>query len=128
LGRIPTVEEILYMTAQAEGYAQQGQTYNGTGTFEGNFIEGLARNYYEPYEACLTGSWTCSDSKLYKFLSGYQPWWGGNFTPTQRASHLAGQLNNNSYRTSLEKSIGGILNIRRAESQGWTDGYVSGEP
>ncbi|GAB4580823.1 MAG: hypothetical protein Fur0022_35660 [Anaerolineales bacterium] len=128
LGRIPSPEEILYMTAQAEGYGAKGEDYHGSGTFEVNFIEGLARSYWEPYEACESGSSTCSTSKLYKFLSGYQPWWDSSKSPAERADYLLEYMNRDSYRKDLESQVDRILDEEYAGSQGWTHGMVGNQP
>lgn len=65
---------VVYMTAQAEGY-----TYVDGTSLEGDFVEALARNYWEPYDACSDGgTGVCSSSKLYMFMSGYQVWFGGH--------------------------------------------------
>jgi len=129
LGRIPTVEEVLYMTAQAEGYSNKGSTYHGSGTFEGNFVEALARNYYQPYAACARGSSTCIESKLYKFMSGYQVWFDRSRTAVARAVYLIENgLNNDAYRTDLNSDITGILNSDTATSNMWTEGMVGNQP
>jgi RHS repeat-associated protein len=129
LGRIPTVEEILYMTAQTEGYSNKGAEYHGSGTYAGNFVEGLARNYYQPYKACNIGSWTCTESKLYKFMSGYQPWIDKNKSPYKRATDLIDKgLNNDNYGTDLNTSVAQITNIAYARTQHWTDGIFGDQP
>ncbi len=129
LGRIPTVDEILYMTAQTEGYINKDSEYHGSGTYENNFVAGLARNYYQPYRACERGSWTCTESKLYKFMSGYQVWFGGSQTPYQRAIHLKYDgVYNDTYRADLEVVTSNITNIKYATFQGWLSGMWNGKP
>jgi hypothetical protein len=125
---IPSAEEIIYMTAQAEGYSQKGNEYYGSGTYENNFIEAIARNYYQPYRACEIGSYTCTTSKLYKFMSGYQVWFDGTKSQTSRASNLIKQgVNNNSYRGDLEQQVENILDPRIASQEGWTQGIGLGD-
>jgi hypothetical protein len=129
LGRIPTEKEVLYMTAQAEGYSNKDSTYNGSGTFEGNFVEALARNYYQPIAACARGSWTCTESKLYKFLSGYQVWYDRSITAVERAVYLIDNgLNNEAYRGGLNSGIDIILNPDMATQKGWDQGMVGDQP
>jgi hypothetical protein len=121
-------KDILCMTAQAEGYGAKEAEYHGAGTYLGNFVEGLARNYWEPYEACQSGSQTCSNSKLYQFLSGYQPWWDGSKSPAERATYLAGYLGADTYRTELEADVRDIVDYRTAEKKGWTTGKIGNRP
>ncbi len=129
LGREPTISEVVYITAQTEGYSNKNNEYHGSGTFTNNFNEGLARNYYQPYAACLRGSPTCTESKLYKFMSAYQGWFDRSLTPYKRATYLiTNGLNNNSYRSDLNNDVSLILNKAYAESKHWTDGLVSNVP
>ncbi len=129
LGRIPSVDEILYMTAQTEGYSNKDRAYHGSGTYSGNFTEALARNYYQPEMACIRESSTCTGSKLYKFMSGYQVWFGGSQTPYQRATNLISSgLNNDTYRSDLEADIANILDPVYAQLSGWDQGLVPNVP
>ncbi len=125
---LPSIDEILYMTAQAEGYGNKNMPYNGSGNFEDNFIEGLARNYYQPSMACERGAYTCSQSKLYKFMSGYQPWFSSRQSPAERADYLIKSNKNNSFRNNLENDVHHILNEKYASAHGWTNGMMAGEP
>jgi len=100
-----------------------------SGTFDDNFQEGLARNYWEPYEACTeNGTGTCHSSKDYQFMAGYQGWFRGDHTPTQRAEDLLGSLANDSYREDLENDIGDILDNTTAKIEGWIDGKMGNRP
>jgi len=126
---VPSIEQILYMTAQTEGYSNKESTYYGSGTFEGSFLEGLARNYYQPYEACNRGSPTCTESKLYKFMSGYQPWFDSYKSVNERATYLRySGMNNDTFRSDLELATSNITNPDYARFQGWMTGMWKGEP
>jgi hypothetical protein len=118
---VPPDKQILYMTAQAEGYSTSG-------VYQDAFVEGLARNFYQPYQSCINGSPTCTTNKLYKFLSGYQPWWDGSKSSTDRASDLLGQLANDSSKTDLEADIKDILNYDTASDRGWNLGKIPNRP
>lgn len=69
LGYAPSEKQILAMTASAEYFDYRN--YNG-GAVGSVGQEGLARNYYN---ACSNDG--CSGDELYKFMSGFSPWFGG---------------------------------------------------
>ena len=122
LGYVPTIGEILYMTAFAEYSSRTDR--RGVREFG---QEGLARNYYEQCD--IDG---CQGNELYNFLSAYEPWsdWKGvennKRTPSQRADHLAAGLDNNV--SWLWDDVSEILDIATAKKLGWTKGKWTGEP
>jgi len=125
LGRPPTLEETLYMTAATEYLSRTD--HRGVREFG---QEGIARNYYEQ-----CGSNGCQGDELYNFLSAYEPWsdWKGaennKKTPAQRADRLVGMLDKKvSWLWDDVSQDKGILNLDVAESNRWTDGKWTGEP
>lgn len=124
LGRIPSIEEVLYMTADTEytAYADdRGVRELGR--------EGIARSFYEE---CDTDG--CQGDELYKFLAGYQPWIGyagqpsnEPTTPTSRAQKLVTALGSN--KDWLWLDVRQITDIEGyAEPLGWTKGLWTGRP
>jgi len=125
LHRIPSLKEILYMTADTEYTLYAG--YKGVREFG---QEGLARNYYEQcFSDSLEG---CQGDELYNFLSAYQPWsdWKGTDnnkkTPGERAQTLQNTLNQN--KTWLWDDVLPILNPVSDEEKSWMDGKWDGQP
>jgi RHS repeat-associated protein len=132
LGHVPTIEEILYMTAGAEYWSyvdfpytpqKPGVTPRSVGR------EGLARNYYE---ACGTNG--CYGSELYWFMTGYQPWFGlpgkVDGSPAARADHLIAQLNSDFAGTGDEswEDVRLITNREYASGKRWTEGAKGDRP
>jgi RHS repeat-associated protein len=122
LGRPPSLEEIIYMTAATEYLSRTDQ--DGVREFG---QEGLARNYYEQ---CNSDG--CQGDELYNFLSAYEPWsdWKGvdrnKKTPVERAGHLVQFLDKNI--SWLWDDVSQILDISTAKRLGWTNGKWTGEP
>jgi len=126
LHRIPSMAEVLYMTAATEYFAYVDfPYYNNNG-----YVEPRHRGYIDPtprtigqealarslYTACRDNAAQCSGMPLYKFLAGYQPWIGyageDHGDPIRRASELIeGGLNNNLASTGhfLRDDVGAIL-------------------
>jgi RHS repeat-associated protein len=127
LGYVPSMSEILYMTAGTEYYSYIGYKIGVRATGQ----EGLARNYYE---ACDRNG--CSGSELYAFLSGFQPWFGKpsvreKESASTRAAYLIDMgLGNEFYETGDElwNDVNQILNQVYADRQGWTNGAEADEP
>jgi RHS repeat-associated protein len=131
LGRLPTLSELLYMTAATEywSYVDYDRIPAGQPSVRAAGREGLARSYYASCRAS-----NCSGSNLYRFLSGYEPWSGqvakGDGDPVARAAKLATAGKDNFYGTGAElrKDVGLILNQREARSRGWTAGRSDNAP
>jgi hypothetical protein len=128
LGRVPTLEEILYITAQAE-YGPY-ITYEGADTMGGVGLEalgqeGLARNFYE---ACGYEDPYCTGSQLYRFMSGYEPWFGNTETSAERTAKLLNQLTRTDNRDALLADVQQILSYKTAFDSRWTEGSMPGEP
>ena len=127
LGRIPTMDEILYMTAATE-YTAYIDMKSGV---EEDGAEGLARNYY--YWCGTNG---CQGDELYNFMSGYEPWMDRSGiennvkTPTQRAMHLIAALegpNKEWLWGDVENKILDENKMHYAQGQGWTLGKMGDE-
>jgi RHS repeat-associated protein len=126
LGRVPTMDEILYMTAGTEYFILNG--YSGVRVVG---QEGLARNYYA---AC--GMDGCTGNELYAFMSGYQPWFGDpgvmhDGSARARANHLINNGLRNNFGGSgddLRSDVGQITNLSHAIGQRWTYGSEPNEP
>ena len=124
LGHVPTMEEILYMTASAE-YAPRADDL-GVRAFG---REGLARNYYSQ-----CGQDGCQGDELYNFLSGYEPWSdrsgvvNNKESPAKRAADLMGTLNSSDKPWLWDDVNNKILNRDFASSQGWTYGKIPDKP
>jgi len=128
LGYVPSMSEILYMTAGTEYYS-----YNGYSGVRATGQEGLARNYYE---ACGTDG--CNGNELYKFFAGFQPWYGrpyvmGDGSASARAAYLINNgLRNDFFGTgdALWSDVGQILDLDYASNSSrlWTEGAMSGRP
>jgi hypothetical protein len=129
LERVPTENEILYMTAGTEYYSYIG--YHKDVRAVGQ--EGLARNYYE---AC--GVDGCQGSELYRFLAGFQPWYGkpyemGDGSASARAAHMVDDGLYNDFAgtgAGLRNDVGNVLNTEYAghRSRRWTDGKYPNRP
>jgi hypothetical protein len=134
LGRLPSAEEILYMTAGAEywGYVDSSTTpTNPALRIREVGQEGLARNYYEACGADAGSS--CSPNGLYRFTRGYQPWSGiverGDGSALGRASHLITTLNSDFFGTGdrLWSDVDDMVGPR-AQERGWTGGMWADRP
>ena len=122
LGRIPSMEEVLYMTADTEYTA-----YSGTEDFG---QEGLARTYYS---VCYVKDYVngCQDDEFYNFLAGYEPWSDRKLdnnkkTPTERAQHLIKALGSN--KDWLWTDVRQITDFNYANPLGWTQGKIGNQP
>ncbi len=120
LGRVPTMDEIIYMTAYAE-YAAYSDTPGVTAFGR----EGLARNYY-----LQCGKDGCQGDELYLFLGAYEPWGdragvnNNKKTPVQRSGRLVSLLGTNAdwlWADVNEK----IMNKGFADSQGWMSDKIA---
>lgn len=124
LGDVPSVEEILYMTANAKYGVITG--YEGVREFG---QEGLARNYYEWCTDLVKG---CQGDQLYNFLSAYQPWGDKKGvennveTPAQRAQDLISTFR--SGESELWGDVSLIVDVEEAVKLKWTDGKWDQEP
>jgi RHS repeat-associated protein len=127
IGRVPTMEEILYMTAGVEYFS-----YAGYSNVRAIGQEGLARNYYA---AC--GMDGCTGNELYAFMSGYQPWFGDpgviyDGSAWVRASHLINNGLRNNFGGSGKKlwaDVGQITDSNGyARNQRWISGRKENEP
>lgn len=126
LGRIPSIEEVLYMTAGTE-YA----AYSDNQAVANFGQEGLARTYYSVcyIKDGITG---CQGDELYQFLSGYEPWSdrigteNNKKTPQERGEHLIHALNVG--REWLWVDVNEINDFRFADAKGWTDGRIPDKP
>jgi hypothetical protein len=123
MGRVPTMDEILMMTAGTEYY-----DYAGNRSVRSVGKEGLARNYYN---AC--GMDGCQGSELYNFVSGFQPWYGkpyvkGDGSAAARAGHLMSKGLNHKLEADLSNDTAQILDIKDATKLGWTSGKMPNEP
>lgn len=125
MGHIPTLENLLYMTADTEYASLVG--YPGIRKWG---QEGLARNYYE---ACFSDSISgCQGDQIYKFLSGYEPWSDrldrehNKKTPIERAHYLIDTLGYN--KDWLKQDVNQILDYNGAKKLNWTDGKYINEP
>lgn len=125
LGRPPTMEELLYMTISAE-YWIYTQSEIGQ--------EAVARNYYH-----FCGKDGCSQEELFRFLSGYQPWFGRNARTDSRENinELAEKMYNlmvNKFNydhadgPGLKVQAKNILNQNYAAGKGWTSGIRDNRP
>lgn len=125
LGREPTMEEILFMTIVAEYWLF-------TQSDEGQ--EAVARSYYH---FCKTDG--CTKDELFKFLSGYQPWFAGNgrTDDDEKIIGFAEKMYNlmvNKFNydhangSKLERKISEILNREFATSKGWHTGKRANRP
>ncbi len=121
LNRVPSVEEVLYMTADTE-YSVPAAHDDAVRTYG---QEGLARSFYSK---CKTDG--CQSDELYQFLSGYQPWIGNAgqppdepTTPESRAQALATALGSN--KDWLWADMSEITNIKGvARQKGWIKGLL----
>jgi RHS repeat-associated protein len=128
LGYVPSMSEILYMTAGTEYYS-----YNGYSGVRATGQEGLARNYYE---AC--GVDGCSGNELYRFIAGFQPWYGkpyekGDGSASARSAHLINKGLHNDFAGTggdLWTDIEYILDLKYAGAPGrlWTEGKNGDRP
>lgn len=123
LGRTPTPAELLYMTAQAE-YATYIYYGDATNMADGVGLralgkEALARNWYEA---------ASTDDPIYRFLSGFEPWFKGTQSPSERAQILAQRLDRDTNRAELESDIAEILDPETAEREGWDQGKMGDRP
>lgn len=119
LGREPTMSELLQMTMWAEYFvftsSERGQ-------------EGIARSLYQ-----FCDMDDCTQEELFRFLSGYQVWFGRN-TKTDDAEKIFGLAEkmynlmvnefNFTYANGkkLHKQIGEILDKDYATTRGWHTG------
>jgi hypothetical protein len=127
LGRDPTIEEILYMTIWSEYWLiQKGNEHQLIGQ------EAIARSYYQ-----FCGTNGCTQDELFKFLSGYQPWFGHPGVVDENLDSLAAKLYKmltNEYNFNLSgeevySQIDDILNVDEvARPLGWTDGKWDNKP
>jgi hypothetical protein len=123
MDRVPTEQEILMMTAGTEYY---NQAERGDVRTVGK--EGLARNYYQ---ACKMDG--CQGNELYKFMEGFQPWYGnpslsGDGSAEARAGKLLNRGLYNIMDKDLRKDTAQIADKGYASGQGWTQGKLSNRP
>jgi hypothetical protein len=90
--------------------------------------EGLARNFYE---FCDTDG--CSGGEMYKFFSGFQPWYGrpyvkGDGSSSARAGHLINRGLHNRRGEQLNNHADDILNSSTATYNGWIFRKEPNEP
>jgi RHS repeat-associated protein len=120
LGRKPSDQEILYMTAATEYWA-----YTDTEGVADIGQEALARNYF-----ARCGRDGCQGSERYRFLAGYEVWTGhakiidGN-SSTCATNLLSGW--NGGKNTVLTSHIETIINMQNTNHP-WTFGYDDNRP
>jgi len=123
MGSVPSLNAILMMTAGTEYF-----DYSGNKDVRAVGQEGLARNYYS---ACGTDG--CQGNELYKFMSGFQPWYGspyvkGDGSAAARAGHLMVKGLGHTLASDMKKDVAQIVDSGFAESQRWTNGKYPNEP
>jgi RHS repeat-associated protein len=132
LMRLPTESEIITMTIGSEYWSYVDHPYKGASTPRLVGREAVARQYYT-----ICGTDGCSQSEMYRFMSGYQQWMGApgkiDGSPSERAHYMLGLLNNDFSGTNkyLLYDVGLILNHDKdsyAMYYGWTDGWQEDKP
>lgn len=128
MGREPTPEEIIAMTALTEVYSMIADNGNMLRILQ----EAIARAYYH---FCDTDG--CTRQELYKFLSGYQVWFGRNGRTDKTTVPLAMKMYNLMVNKELYELSNGeymyglidqILDLEYARTQGWTSGLHNNRP
>lgn len=127
LGREPTMEELMYMTISSEYWLllkKHGQTLVGQ--------EAVARSYYQ-----FCGMNECTKEELFKFLSGYQVWFGRSGKTDENVFRLAENMYNmlvnrynyiNGNGPKLRSQIAEILDVEFAQTKGWHVGVRNDRP
>jgi hypothetical protein len=133
LWRLPTIEEILYISIGSEYWAYVDMEYEGASNPRSVGREAVARQYYQ-----FCGTDGCTPSETYMFMSGYEQWtgYGGviDGDEAQRARDMYGVLHNDFFGTgaNLWEDVGLILDHDEpndpAVAQNWIDGIRGNEP
>jgi len=134
IGRLPTLSELVYMTAAREYWEYvdfQLLQRAGNWTARSAGQEALARNIYN---AC-GGDGYCTPDELYRFLSGFQPWFGD---PVDRDPQLQIEWRASELHAALSESFAGTAGQLRSDvseilgpeavAQGWVTGLEAGRP